>query len=145
MSGHREGGYLVSQLHQLSGRIFEKKLKEQKVDINQAQGKIIFALWKKDRIPISDLSKETALSKSTLTTMLERLEKSGHLTREQSESDKRTTIVCLTSKSSALREDYQKVSVDMTELYYKGFSSEEISQFESFLKRILANLKEISL
>lgn len=145
MSGRREGGYLVSQVHQLSGRIFEKKLKEQKVDINQAQGKIIFALWKKDRIPISDLSKETALSKSALTTMLERLEKSGHLTREQSETDKRTTIVCLTSKSSALRDDYQKVSVDMTGLYYKGFSDDEIAQFESFLKRILANLKEVSL
>jgi DNA-binding MarR family transcriptional regulator len=142
MSKKREGGYLVSQIHQLSGRIFSKKLKEYQIDINHAQGKIIFALWKKDRIPITDLARETALSKSALTTMLERLEKSGHLIRKQSETDKRTTIVCLTQKSSSLRADYQKISLNMTDLYYKGFTDDEISQFELYLKKILKNLKD---
>lgn len=137
----KEGGYLISQIHQVSGRIFSRKLKEFKIDLNHAQGKIIFALWKKDRIPISELVKETSLSKSTLTTMLERLEKSGHLTREQSDTDKRTTIICLTAKSSSLRADYQKISSDMTRLFYNGLSDEEISKFELTLKKILANLK----
>jgi DNA-binding MarR family transcriptional regulator len=145
MNNKREGGYLISQVHQLSGRIFSKKLKEQKIDINQAQGKIVFALWKNDQTPISELVKETALSKSTLTTMLERLENSGHLIRKQSETDKRTTIICLTQKSSSLRADYQKISEDMSELYYKGFSEDEISQFESSLKKVLKNLKKNNL
>jgi MarR family transcriptional regulator, organic hydroperoxide resistance regulator len=139
----KEGGYLISQIHQLSGRIFSKKLKDYQVDINHAQGKIIFALWKNDQITISDLAKETALSKSTLTTMLERLEKSGHLLRKQSEADKRTTIVCLTQKSSSMRTDYQKVSSEMTNLFYNGFNENDIIQFELFLKKILKNLKEI--
>lgn len=139
----KEGGYLISQIHQLSGRIFSKKLKDYQVDINHAQGKIIFALWKNDQITISDLAKETALSKSTLTTMLERLEKSGHLMRKQSGLDKRTTIVCLTQKSSSMRTDYQKVSSEMTNLFYKGFSENDIIQFELFLKKVLKNLKEV--
>jgi len=142
MSKKREGGYLISQIHQLTGRIFSKKLKDYQIDINHAQGRIIFALWKNDQIPINDLAKETALSKSTLTTMLERLEKSGHLTRKQSETDKRTTIVCLTQKSSSLRADYQKVSTDMIGLFYNGFTDNEISQFELYLKRIIKNLKQ---
>ena len=141
MSNKHEGGYLISQIHQLSGRIFSRKLKDDQIDLNHAQGKIIFALWKQDQVPISDLVRETSLSKSTLTTMLERLEKSGHLMRKQSDADKRTTIVCLTPKSSSLRDDYQKVSSDMTELFYKGFTEDEISQFESHLKKILQNLK----
>ena len=143
MSKKREGGYLISQVHQLSGRIFSKKLKEYKIDINSAQGRIIFALWKNDQVPINDLAKETALSKSTLTTMLERLEKSGHLIRKKSDSDKRTTMVSLTKKSSFLRTDYQKVSADMVDLFYKGFSEEEISNFENSLKKILDNLKNL--
>jgi len=142
MSKKREGGYLISQIHQLAGRIFSKKLKDYQIDINHAQGRIIFALWKNDQIPINDLAKETALSKSTLTTMLERLEKSGHLTRKQSETDKRTTIVCLTQKSSYLRADYQKVSSDMEGMFYNGFTDDEISQFELYLKRIIKNLKQ---
>lgn len=137
----REGGYLISQIHQLAGRIFSKKLKDSHIDINHAQGRIIFALWKNDKIPINDLAKETSLSKSTLTTMLERLEKSGHLIRIQSEIDKRNIIICLTEKSSSLRNDYQKISADMTDLFYKGFKDDEISQFELYLKRILKNLK----
>ena len=141
MSKKREGGYLISQIHQLSGRIFSKKLKDSQIDINHAQGRIIFALWKNDQIPINDLAKETSLSKSTLTTMLERLEKSGHIIRKQSEVDKRIMIVCLTQKSSSLRNDYQKISTDMTDLFYKGFTDDEISQFELSLKKILKNLK----
>ncbi len=136
-----EGGYLISQIHQLSGRTFAKKLKEFNIDINHAQGRIIFALWKKDQIPINDLAKETSLSKSSLTTMLDRLEKSGHLIRKQSESDKRSTIICLTEKSSLMRTDYQKVSEEMTDLFYTGLTDDEISEFELCLKRILKNLK----
>lgn len=141
MSKRRDGGYLISQIHQLSGRIFSKKLKDYQIDINHAQGRIIFALWEKDQIPINDLSKETALSKSSLTTMLERLEKSGHIIRKQSETDKRITIVCLTDKSSSLRGDYQKISADMIDLFYKNFTDNEILQFELSLKKILENLK----
>ena len=141
MSKKRDGGYLISQIHQLTGRIFSKKLKDYQIDINHAQGRIIFALWKTDQIPINDLSKETALSKSSLTTMLERLEKSGHISRKHSETDKRITIVCLTSKSSSLRSDYQKISADMIDLFYKDFTDDEISQFELSLKKILKNLK----
>lgn len=141
MSKKRDGGYLISQIHQLTGRIFSKKLKDYQIDINHAQGRIIFALWKNDQIPINDLSKETALSKSSLTTMLERLEKSGHIIRKHSETDKRITIVCLTSKSSSLRSDYQKISADMIDLFYKDFTDDEISQFELSLKKILKNLK----
>ncbi len=142
MSKKRDGGYLISQIHQLSGRIFSRKLKDYSIDINHAQGRIIFALWKKDQVSINDLSKETALSKSSLTTMLERLEKSGHIIRKQSETDKRITIVCLTPRSSALRSDYKKVSEDMTDLFYKDFTDDEILQFESSLKKILKNLKD---
>jgi DNA-binding MarR family transcriptional regulator len=138
----REGGFLISQIHQLSSRIFSKMLRDYQIDINNAQGRIIFALWKNDQIPINDLAKETSLSKSTLTSMLERLEKSGHIVRKPSETDKRVTIVCLTQKSSYLRKDYQKISSDTTDLFYKGFTNNEISHFESSLKKILKNLKQ---
>lgn len=142
MNKRRESGYLISQVHQLSGRIISKKLKDKKIDINQAQGKIVFALWKNDQIPISELAKETALSKSALTTMLERLEKSGHLIRIQSETDKRTTIVCLTKKSSSLKPHYIKITEDMTDLIFSGFTDDEIIQFELSLKKVIKNLKK---
>jgi DNA-binding MarR family transcriptional regulator len=142
MIKRREGGFLISQIHQLSSRIFSKMLRDYQIDINHAQGRIIFALWKNNQIPINDLAKETSLSKSTLTTMLERLEKSGHIVRKPSKTDKRVTIVCLTQKSNYLRNDYQKISSDATDLFYKGFTDYEILHFELSLKKVLKNLRQ---
>ncbi len=137
----REGGFLVSKIHQISGRIFFKKLKTQKIDINAAQGRILFVLWKQDNIKINELAKQTSLSKTSLTTMLERLEVMGYITKREDQKDKRSTIICLTEKNKILEELYKQVSDDMTNLYYKGFNNSEIEQFESYLKRILENLE----
>jgi hypothetical protein len=37
---------------------------------------------------------------------------------------------------------YEDVSAEITELYYAGFSSSQINQFEDYLERILKNLGE---
>src|SRR6266571_2376075 len=56
MKPPREGGFLISRIHQLSGRILARKLKQYEVDeINPAQGRILFALWREDNISIQEL------------------------------------------------------------------------------------------
>jgi len=69
------GGFLISQIKQISGRIFEKLLSNAGVDaFNGAQGRILYVLWQEDNIPIAELSKKTGLAKTTLTSMLDRME-----------------------------------------------------------------------
>lgn len=137
----RQGGFLVSKIHQLSGRIFAKMLKDYRInDINPAQGRILFALWQKDDIPIQELSKRTALGKSTLTRMLDTLEQSGHLVRFFPDDDRRKVLIRLTEQNKKMKAAYEQVSVQMTELYYEGFDSAEIERFEAYLERIFNNL-----
>ena len=144
MKEQRAGGYLIAKIHQISGRIFAKKLKEHHItDINPAQGRILFALWKKDGLSIVELGKETELSKSTLTSMLDRLEESDHVKRVPSEDDRRKIFIFLTDKNRALQNKYVAVSKEMTELYYAGFSEEDRNQFELYLQRILKNLQQV--
>jgi len=137
----REGGFLIAKIHHLSGRIFAKKLKEYKLDeINPAQGRILFALWQKDGIAIQELSKKTSLKKSTLTSMLDRLEETGYLERIPSKEDRRKMIIKRTEKDKKLQEVYLQVSKEMTTLFYKGLTEKEIDRGEDFLIRILDNL-----
>jgi DNA-binding MarR family transcriptional regulator len=137
----RQGGFLIAKIHQVSGRIFAKILKKAGIsEINPAQGRILFALWKKDKIPITELAKKTLLSKSTLTSMLDRLEEAGFIIRIPSKKDRRTILIKRTEKNKRLESKYVQVSDEMTNLFYKGFASEEIDTFEEYLKRILANL-----
>ena len=144
MQNPRKGGFLISKIHQLSGRIFARMLKEYGVeDINPAQGRIMFVLWQNDGIAINDLSKETSLSKSTLTSMLDRLEATGFLRREASKEDRRKIHIWRTEKDKSFQKQYVQVSKKMLEIYYQGFTLKEMENFESMLERIFGNLKEV--
>jgi DNA-binding MarR family transcriptional regulator len=140
MKGQHQGGFLIAQIHQLAGRIFAKKLRECRVEINPAQGRIMFVLWRNDGIPISELAKETSLGKSTLTSMLDRLEESGYVTRVRSQEDRREVLIKRTERDESWQEVYVQVSREMSELFYAGFSEGEIDGFEESLRRILDNL-----
>jgi len=140
----REGGFLISKIHHVAGRIFARKLEVYGIrEINPAQGRIMFVLWQKDAIPISELARKTSLEKSTLTSMLDRLEKSGLVTRVRSSQDRRKVIIKRTEKDKAWQKTYVQVSQEMTELFYDGFAESEIDAFERYLRRILDNLESV--
>ena len=99
-------------------------------------------LWQEDGISIRSLSTKCGLAITSLTTMLERMENQGLISRVQSETDKRKTLLFLTEKAHALKGEYDSVSDEMSSIYYKGFSEEEITRFEECLDRIRKNLEE---
>ena len=128
--------------------MFERLLAEYSVDqFNGAQGRILYVLWNGDNIPIRELSEQTGLAKTTLTSMLDRLEASGHIQRVFNPSDRRTVRIKLTETAGKLKSKYDEVSARMNEIFYQGFSDNEIIAFEEELTRILKNLikKEKSL
>jgi DNA-binding MarR family transcriptional regulator len=140
MMSQRPGGFLVTQIHHLGRRVFSELLKERDLNIGPGQGRILFALLQEDGVPINQLIKKTLLRKSTLSELLDNLEGAGHVRRVQSEQDRRKVLVELTEKTRQMLNVYIEVSVEMTKIFYKGFDSEEIHQFEAYLQRVLDNL-----
>lgn len=135
------GGFLISKIKQIQGRVFEKMLAEHGIsEFNGAQGRILFVLWERDDIPIIELSRKTGLAKTTLTSMLDRLESSGHIMRAFDPKDRRAVRIRLTERARGLRGKYDKVSAEMNEVFYGGFSDEEILAFEGSLGKVLENL-----
>jgi len=82
----------------------------------------------------------TALKKSTLTSMLDRLEKDGWIARVPSPDDRRSILVRLTEKHREWQDRYVAVSAAMNTRFYSGLDPSEIDQFEETLRRILANV-----
>ncbi len=137
------GGFLISKVKQIQGRVFERLLNENGIsEFNGAQGRILFVLWETDNIPITELSEKTGLAKTTLTGMLDRLEGMGHIRRAADPDDRRAVRICLTENAGSLREKYERVSSLMNEIFYKGFCDEEILAFERSLGKVLENLIE---
>ncbi|UCG32972.1 MAG: MarR family transcriptional regulator [Phycisphaerales bacterium] len=143
MKQQRQGGFLIAKIHQVAGRVFARKLKEHRIrEINPAQGRILFVLWREDGIAMNELARRSGLGKSTLTSMLDRLEEAGYVTRVPSREDRRQFLIRRTEKDKALERVYVEVSQEMAGVFYKGFSSGEIDRFERYLQRILDNLTE---
>ena len=138
-----QGGFLISQIKQVQGRVFEHLLHQAEMDyFNGAQGRILYVLWQEDRLPIVEVSKRTGLAKTTLTSMLDRMEGLGLLARLHDEDDRRQQRIVLTDKARVLSDKYQNVSQQMAELFYRGFTESEILTFEKTLQKILTNLEE---
>ena len=136
------GGFQISKIKQLGDRVFEKILTAQGIEaFNGAQGRVLYVLWQEDGVPIKTIAERCGLAITSLTTMLERMEKSGLIIRQQDSGDKRKTLIFLTDKAKALKEDYDAVSDRMSAIFYQGFTEEEIRNFEEHLERIRLNLE----
>ena len=142
-NGKTEGGMLISQIHQISQRIWNSILKNYNLqDLSGARGRIIFALWNTDNIPIKELVKKTSLDKATLTGIIDRLERDGFIIRSHKPQDKREIIISRTGKDEIFKTKIPAASNEQNALFYKDFSQEEIFTFEKMLKKILKNCKD---
>lgn len=141
---NNKGGFLINKVNFLSGRIFNKLIKEHNnLDINHAQGKILFVISKHTELSINDLCQELAVSKSTLTSMLDRLESKGYILKKTSEEDKRITLISNTKKADESIDIFNDVITKMNAKFYHGFEEEDIKIFEKYLEKIYLNLEKI--
>lgn len=138
-----KGGLYITQIKQVSGRIFDKLLQQNGIEISGGQGRILFLLWKQDRLTMTEISRQTSLAKNTVTVVIDGMVKKGIVLREQNPENRRETIISLTDRAKALQEKYALVSRQMNTMFYKGFTEEEQQQFEAYLLRILNSLTQI--
>lgn len=137
------GGNLISQIHRLTDRKINELLKKNQInEFNSAQGGIIYALWPDQILSIRQISKTTCLAMSSLTTMLIRMEEKGLIETQKDPNDKRSTLVHLTDKARTSAIPFEKVSSQMFDAYYRGFSKKEVVLFEQMLQRVLKNMEE---
>ena len=136
------GGFLMSRVRHLSGRVGETLLKESGVEVfNGAQGRILYVLWEHGSMTITQLGKLTSLAKTTLTSMLDRMEAGDLVRRIPDRENRRQIFIEATEKANEYRVKYDWISDRMSEIFYRGFSESEITEFENQLRKIIQNLE----
>ncbi|CCY45302.1 putative uncharacterized protein [Clostridium sp. CAG:1193] len=140
---NNNGGYLINQIQKISSRKFNELLKEKNIDeFNGSQGVILYSLWNNKELTIKEIGKITGLAKTSLTSMLDRMEEKGLIRRKDNSEDKRSIKIMLTDKAKELEKDYNDISNKMSNTFYKNFSDKEINEIENYLERIISNLEE---
>ena len=133
----------MSRIRHISGRVWDKLLRETGVEaFNGAQGRILYVLWEHGDMTITQLGRLTSLAKTTLTSMLDRMETAGLVSRVPDQRNRRQIIICVTDKARSYSGMYDHISDRANDIFYKGFSEAEIIAFEDNLRRILRNFQE---
>ena len=141
MKRQRRGGFLIGRIHQTAGRVFARVLRRHGVRLSPPQGRVLFSLWQDGAMAIAEIAARTGLGKSTLTGMLDRLERDGHVRRVRSTSDRRVILVEPTARDARSQAIFVAASEEMAAVFYHGFTGAEIDRFETDLGRILESLR----
>lgn len=95
--------YKFSRLYKLLSRRIEKEVKKE-LGVTSVQLVTLFYLSKNDGCLLKDISKELDQNNSAVTTLAERMEKNGLLTKKISEADGRAFQAFLTDKGRKIVE-----------------------------------------
>ena len=138
-----KGGNYVSQIKRLSDRILEQILAEKNIDaFNGAQGRILYVLWSRDGISLRELADKTGLAPTTLTSMVDRMEKAGLVCRMPDKKDRRTNLIHLTKDGKELEERARVIANQTLKEALRGITVEELSISQEVLRKIFFNTKD---
>ena len=108
---------------------------ENLADGTRGQGRILAVLKLQDGISTKDLSYLLGVKVSSLNELLSKLEKSGHVTREPSEQDKRVMLVKLTDKGRSQQSQAERAT-DFSDIF-DCLTEEEQRAFGAHLDKVI--------
>jgi len=97
---------------------------------------LLIALYEENGILITALAKKVALDKSTLTSLLDRLERDELIQRTAHPTDRRIIQIYLTPKAEVMREDLLRIYSEVNGLFLSRLTPEELKQFEEILAKL---------
>ncbi len=138
---------IMLELNEVNIGIFKKisaRYKELGLEVTPVHSRIIMFLYDNDmQICQRDIERFISCNKSTMSAVLNTMEKNGLIVRVDSSEDSRMKIIKLTDKSKKtaeiLREDKDKID----EILSSEISDEEFAEFNRILNKIKKNIERI--
>lgn len=113
-----------------------------KLGLTYLQFLVMVSLWMKDCQTVGELGNQLGLESSTLTPLLKRLEKMGHLSRGRNPTDERQVLICLTESGTQLKEKAH--SIPMCIAHATGLTLEQFIELKNNLTTLKNNLDQNS-
>lgn len=134
-------GFIVVKI----GRLIENRLKlnfeDENLDITPQQWSVLTYLWNEDGIPQQELADAFSKDKTSMTRLLNNMEKNELITRKKSEKDKRNKRICLTYKSKLIKKKSIEIAEKTLFDTIKGIDHKDLKLSKMVLKKINKNLE----
>lgn len=107
-----------------------------KYGLNPTEFMVLELLTSKGEQPIQQIGKKILLSSSSMTYVIDKLEKKGYLKRKPDPKDRRVIMACVTDKGKTFMEDsFPKHEESITEMF-SVLTEEELEEFVSLVKKV---------
>ncbi len=112
------------------------------VGLHPGQPRVLHALSTEDGLNQKEIGEKLNIKPSTVTVMINRMEKAELVKRVQDKKDLRVSKIYLQQKGIDLKDDIINIGKQVNSEIFKGFSEKEKENIKSYLERISENLKK---
>ena len=135
--------YLITRATLVATSVLKKELAAAGVRrVKPAYLGVLMTLWNRDGLGAVDLGRRAGLEPSTMTGLLDRMERDGIVVRRSDPTDRRAHRICLTKDGKRFRQPVLEVVDQTLAKATKGFSGAELASMKEGLRRFLINMQE---
>tara|TARA_Y100001968_G_scaffold4706_1_gene4189 strand:- start:5 stop:457 length:453 start_codon:yes stop_codon:yes gene_type:complete len=136
-------GMLIGQVHRLSTKRFVQNSHTHGLEISLDQWLVLGPVWKNDGISQKDIAEYCGKDKTSVTKIIDTLEKKNLVVRVTDQLDHRVKRVVLSQKGRELFLSALPVMAQTRDELRSGISDKEIEALKSILNKIYKNLNDI--
>ena len=131
---------LISRIKENADRFILSELAARNIkDLKPVHGDLLLALFTHEAPTMKELTNLVGRTKSTVTTLVEKLVRLGYVSRTKDTADSRVFRVSLTPEGRALKPHLAEISRRLIDQVYKDLPMADRSQLTRALKKILEN------
>ena len=130
-----------------TGRLIENRLRynfeNENILITPQQWSVLTYLWNEDGISQQKIANVFSKDKTSMTRLLNNMQKNGFIIRKKGIKDKRNKNIFLTERSKELKETSIKVAQETLAEIIDGVDSNNLKISKQALKEICANIERL--
>ncbi len=132
----------IAKIHEYADRFIIEELKKNDiVGLVPSHGEILLLLYQNNKMTMKEIANKIHRSKSTVTVLVSKLEKSGFVKREILDTDNRYFYISLTEKGQNFKPIFDKITDDTNEKLYQNISNDDYQILDNILDKVLINIK----
>lgn len=143
---YKHVGFVVKRLSHVMNRYLENSVRSEGIDeLTLMHGWVVRYLYENRGQDLfqKDLEKHFSVGRSTVTNILQLMEKKGLVRREYVAHDARLKKVILTEKGIASHEKIEEMIVEMNRKMVEGISDEDLNTFLNVIEQLRKNTETI--
>ena len=126
----------ISSIRSKANEFIISELKKAGItDIAPSHGFILYTLYKKDGIPMKEITEKINKKKNTVTILINKLIRNGYIYKKADINDKRISRIFLSEKGISFKSDFMNISDKLINKAFKNFKEIEKKELARLLDK----------